>query len=95
MVVFSKNYCPYCRRALETLCTLTEPYVIDLTEIKDGAKVQATLGTLTSRRMVPNVFIGGKSIGGGDETMDLTVILLSDPWELRLKIYRTWYLAFT
>lgn len=38
-VVFSKSYCPYCRRALETLRSFTEPLVVELSEIKDGAKV--------------------------------------------------------
>ena len=68
VVVFSKSYCPHCRRALEAIRSFTEPLVIELTEIRDGMKVQSTLESLTGRRTVPNVFIGGKSIGGGDET---------------------------
>ena len=67
VVVFSKPYCPYCRRALEALGSLmgneSDPFVVDLTEIKDGSKVQGTLLTMTGRRTVPNVFIGGTSIG--------------------------------
>lgn len=30
-----------------------------------------TLEGMTSRRTVPNVFIGGRSVGGGDETVAL------------------------
>lgn len=71
VVVFSKNYCPHCRRALEALRTLTEPLVIELTEIKDRMQVQKSLESMTGRFTVPNVFIGGKSIGGGDETVAL------------------------
>jgi len=49
--------------------------VFDLTEIEDSAAkmtgkrtIQETLQMMTGRRTVPNVFVGGKSIGGGDET---------------------------
>ena len=36
-----------------------------------GPAVQALLNSFTGRRTVPNVFINGKSIGGGDETVAL------------------------
>jgi glutaredoxin 3 len=81
IVVFSKSYCPFCRRALEVLHSYSErsqfiePLVLDLTEIEDSAAIMAgkrtiqeTLQLITGRRTVPNVFVGGKSIGGGDET---------------------------
>jgi len=78
VVVFSKSYCPFCRRALEVLRSYSEfvePLVFDLTEIEDSAAkmtgkrtIQETLQMMTGRRTVPNVFVGGKSIGGGDET---------------------------
>ncbi|KAL7534726.1 hypothetical protein ACHAXR_007180 [Thalassiosira sp. AJA248-18] len=71
VVVFSKSYCPYCRRALEALRSFTDPLVIDLTEVKDGFHVQDALAGMTGRRTVPNVFVGGSSIGGGDETTAL------------------------
>jgi glutaredoxin 3 len=34
-------------------------------------KTQELLATITGRRTVPNVFVGGSSIGGGDETVSL------------------------
>jgi thioredoxin reductase (NADPH) len=84
VVVFSKAYCPFCRRALEVLRSYSdrgnfiEPLVLDLTEIEDpSAKatgkrtIQDTLEVMTGRRTVPNVFVGGVSIGGGDETTAL------------------------
>ncbi|CAI0456174.1 unnamed protein product [Linum tenue] len=37
----------------------------------DGAEIQAALAQLTGQRTVPNVFIGGKHIGGCDDTMAL------------------------
>eukprot|EP00747_Dinoflagellata_sp_TGD_P086277 gnl/TRDRNA2_/TRDRNA2_163224_c0_seq2.p1 gnl/TRDRNA2_/TRDRNA2_163224_c0~~gnl/TRDRNA2_/TRDRNA2_163224_c0_seq2.p1 ORF type:complete len:571 (-),score=97.18 gnl/TRDRNA2_/TRDRNA2_163224_c0_seq2:71-1783(-) len=72
VVVFSKDYCPFCRMALQTLATegVTKPHVIDLTR-PPGKQIQQALGQMTGRRTVPNVFVGGKSIGGGDETVAL------------------------
>jgi glutaredoxin len=76
VVVFSKPYCPYCRRALEALRSVMQngesPFVVDLTEMGEiGWRVQQTLGELTGRRTVPNVFVRGNNIGGGDETVAL------------------------
>eukprot|EP00536_Pseudo-nitzschia_multiseries_P003140 jgi/Psemu1/185079/e_gw1.44.3.1 len=72
VVVFSKPWCPYCRKALEALSraglSKEEIHVIDLSEHSDSQHIQSTLQGLTGRRTVPNVFVGGKSIGGGDET---------------------------
>lgn len=33
--------------------------------IPDGSDIQNTLAKMTGRRTVPNVFINGKTIGGG------------------------------
>ena len=37
----------------------------------DGSAIQDALYRLTGRRTVPNVFINGTSIGGGDDTEHL------------------------
>lgn len=77
VVMFSKTYCPFCRMAIETFRVegvSAEPYlhVIDLVKLGSrGAQVQETLFRMTGRRTVPNIFIGGKYIGGGDETVEL------------------------
>uniref|UniRef100_A0A7S4HWS1 Thioredoxin reductase n=1 Tax=Odontella aurita TaxID=265563 RepID=A0A7S4HWS1_9STRA len=77
VVVFSKPWCPYCRRALEILAlngvleSNPNMRVIDLAAHPRGRDVQGTLGKMTGRRTVPNVFVGGSSIGGGDETVAL------------------------
>jgi thioredoxin reductase (NADPH) len=97
VVVFSKPWCPYCRKALEALSlagistttttttTTTQQeeseqsesevhhnddviYVIDLSQHSNTQEIQKSLQVMTGRRTVPNVFIGGISIGGGDET---------------------------
>ena len=43
--------------------------VVELDQRTDGAALQAALAQLSGRRTVPNVYIGGESIGGGDETV--------------------------
>ena len=35
---------------------------------EDGATIQNALHQMTGRRTVPNVFVKGQSIGGGDDT---------------------------
>jgi len=69
-------FSPHCTRALEALESqmgTKKPLVVDLTEFgTDAKKIQKTVATISNGRMtVPNVFIGGVSIGGGDETVDL------------------------
>lgn len=73
VVVFSKAWCPFCRKAREALSAagIPDPFIVDLTNNDMAAQIQGTLGHMTGRRTVPNVFIGGKSIGGGDETAGL------------------------
>ena len=72
VVVFAKPWCPHCRRALEALALggMVDPKVIDLSALggEDYRRVQDVLEGVTGRRTVPNVFVGGSSIGGGDET---------------------------
>lgn len=76
VVVFSKPWCHFCQKAIETLTvegvrSSTVMRVVDLTKYDNGAAIQRTLQVLTGRRTVPNVFVGGTSIGGGDETVSL------------------------
>mmetsp|Transcript_22515 Transcript_22515/g.51552 ORF Transcript_22515/g.51552 Transcript_22515/m.51552 type:complete len:103 (-) Transcript_22515:374-682(-) len=73
VVVFSKTYCPFCAKAKTSLANVgcMNFKRVELDEIADGSTVQKALGDLTGQRTVPNVFIGGKSIGGGDETAAL------------------------
>ena len=78
IVVFSKQGCPHCRRALEALAMegvaqgeSPHLHVVDLTTMADQKRIQDQLESMTGRRTVPNVFIGGSSIGGGSETVQL------------------------
>ena len=44
-------------------------HVAELDQRTNGAALEAALAQLSGRRTVPNVYIGGESIGGGDETV--------------------------
>ena len=70
--VVSKKSCPFCVKAKEALKKYKiKPESIEIMEIersKDMAAIQDYMKEITGGRSVPRVFIGGKFIGGGDET---------------------------
>ena len=70
-MVFSKSYCPYCAKAKNALSNyqLKSYKVLELDERDDCDAIQDYLGQLTGARSVPRVFVGGKFIGGGDDTV--------------------------
>ena len=69
VVVFSKSYCPFCKK---TKSTLTEKGVafkaIELNQIDNGADVQDSLLEMSGQRTVPNVYVKGVHLGGNDDT---------------------------
>ncbi|OAY73501.1 Glutaredoxin [Ananas comosus] len=68
VVVFSKTYCPYCNQVKQLLAQLGANFkAIELdVKVSDGSEIQSALLAWTGQRTVPNVFIGGKHIGGCD-----------------------------
>ncbi|KAF3781089.1 Glutaredoxin-C4 [Nymphaea thermarum] len=71
IVIFSKSFCPYCRRAKAVFQQLNRtPYVVELDQRDDGADIQDALQQLFGRRTVPQVFINGKHLGGSDDTVE-------------------------
>ncbi|KAL7134366.1 hypothetical protein ABFS83_11G021900 [Erythranthe nasuta] len=71
IVIFSKSYCPYCRRAKGIFKELNQvPYVVELDEREDGGEIQDALSKIVGRRTVPQVFINGKHLGGSDDTVE-------------------------
>ncbi|XP_031259183.1 glutaredoxin-C4-like [Pistacia vera] len=71
VVIFSKSYCPFCRRAKAVFKELNQvPHVIELNERADGSNIQDALLEIVGRRTVPQVFINGKHIGGSDDTVE-------------------------
>lgn len=76
VVIFSKTYCPYCKAAKSAIkeaggkVTGFDAAVVFEMDIRaDGAGMQEYLRQKTGRSSVPNVFIGGRSVGGGDDTV--------------------------
>jgi len=75
VMVFSKSYCPYSKKAKDILSKykLDKNYnVLELDQLSSKIdEYQNQLEKLTGARTVPRVFINGKFIGGGDDTSDL------------------------
>ncbi|GAA6051451.1 hypothetical protein NBRC10513_000405 [Rhodotorula toruloides] len=64
-VVFSKSYCPYCRRAKQILKDAGEDFdVYELDQMDEGSEWQNALASKTGQRTVPSIWIGGNFIGG-------------------------------
>ncbi|KAF5758586.1 putative thioredoxin-disulfide reductase [Helianthus annuus] len=71
VVVFSKTWCGYCKGVKKLFSELNVSYkVIELDEESDGGEIQSALKEWTGQSTVPNVFIGGKHIGGSDAVME-------------------------
>ena len=72
-IVFSKTYCPYCDNAKRAFAAVSvAPHVVELDQGEYSAhtaEYQAALGKLTGATSVPRVFINGKFLGGGDDTV--------------------------
>jgi glutaredoxin len=75
VVIFSKSYCHYSKRAkgilLDKYVIDPTPFVVELDYHPLGKQIQANLEDMTGRKTVPNVLISGKSIGGSDEIVAL------------------------
>lgn len=66
--VASKSWCPYCRNTLDTLKAAgATPEVLQLDQDKEGSTLQKALQDMTGQRTVPQIFVGGKFIGGNSD----------------------------
>ncbi|XP_008801535.2 glutaredoxin-C8-like isoform X2 [Phoenix dactylifera] len=71
IVIFSKSYCPYCRRAKAVFRELNKvPHVVELDQREDGSNIQDALAIIVGRRTVPQVFINGMHLGGSDDIVE-------------------------
>jgi len=69
VMIFSKSYCPFCKKVKEIFNTINVPYfAYELDLEANGAEIQAYLVDKTSQKTVPNVFINGKHLGGASDT---------------------------
>ncbi|KAJ2550676.1 hypothetical protein EV175_003980 [Coemansia sp. RSA 1933] len=72
VMVFSKTYCPYSKRAKRLLAEYRNERGLEFSVLEadlepDSMAVKAALGRASSRLTFPNIFIDGQSIGGSDE----------------------------
>ncbi|KAK9365007.1 thioredoxin-like protein [Lipomyces kononenkoae] len=71
VVIFSKTYCPHSRFVKSLLSDqykmVPPPIIKELDIDVHEHEIQDALLDISGRRTVPNVFVGGKSLGGGDE----------------------------
>jgi glutaredoxin 3 len=64
VTIYTKNYCPYCEAALRLLDRKGARYErIEVT----SAAIQDEMAKKAGRRTVPQIFIGGKPVGGSDD----------------------------
>ncbi|KAL4267426.1 Glutaredoxin domain-containing protein [Pleurotus pulmonarius] len=74
IVVFSKTYCPYSKKAkalLKKYDTSPAPTIVEVDLRDDDVQIKALLTRLTGRGTFPNVIVRGKTIGGSDDVRDL------------------------
>jgi glutaredoxin 3 len=72
VTMIAKSFCPYCQKAKALLTNAKiEFYAVDIENRPDMEQIQDYLKELTGARTVPRVFVGGKSIGGCDDTTAL------------------------
>ncbi|MBI1338808.1 glutaredoxin 3 [bacterium] len=65
IVIYTKDYCPYCRSAKALLAGRNALFTeIDVTH---DEQLQAEMIRRSGRRTVPQVFIGGRPVGGSDD----------------------------
>ncbi|GAB1605658.1 glutaredoxin-C4-like [Argonauta hians] len=88
VMIFSKSFCPFCSKAKQAfrdfIGSVVSPddyEVMELEDHPDGEKILDYLLKITGSRTVPRVFVNGKCIGGGDET-----VRLNDAGDLRRKL---------
>ncbi|WP_353573125.1 glutaredoxin 3 [Candidatus Albibeggiatoa sp. nov. BB20] len=70
VVMYSTQICPYCMRAEHLLRNRGVEHIEKIMIDREPEKMQEMM-QLTGRRTVPQVFIGGKHIGGFDDLSEL------------------------
>ncbi|KAH9367771.1 hypothetical protein HPB48_010090 [Haemaphysalis longicornis] len=72
VVIFSKSYCPFCKRAKALFDELEVPYVaVELNTRADGDEIQDLLEQMTGASTVPRVFVNKKCLGGASDVEDM------------------------
>lgn len=64
-IMFATSTCPFCETARKEMRAMGTVFTeIDLDEEDDGMAIKAELAGITGQTSVPQVFVGGKFIGG-------------------------------
>ena len=63
--IYSKSYCPFCKRAKDLLDSKGASY--HEYEVSTDETLQHEMQTRSGRRTVPQVFINNQHIGGSDD----------------------------
>uniref|UniRef100_A0A146MC08 thioredoxin-disulfide reductase (NADPH) n=2 Tax=Lygus hesperus TaxID=30085 RepID=A0A146MC08_LYGHE len=72
IAVFSKSWCPYCKKAKDLLDKYGTPYKVwELDLEANGDLVQAKLLEISGQKTVPNIYINKKHIGGFSDLKSL------------------------
>ena len=66
IIVYSKDYCPYCVRA-KNLLTAKKLQFTEIDITNDEALRDECFAKSNGRKTVPQIFIGGTHIGGFDD----------------------------
>lgn len=70
VVLYTKWWCGYCRRAKALLTSKGVPFEeIDVTE--DAERTREMIERSNGGRTVPQIFIGGEHVGGSDDLVAL------------------------
>eukprot|EP01108_Squamamoeba_japonica_P008474 TRINITY_DN7549_c0_g1_i2.p1 TRINITY_DN7549_c0_g1~~TRINITY_DN7549_c0_g1_i2.p1 ORF type:complete len:141 (+),score=38.16 TRINITY_DN7549_c0_g1_i2:44-424(+) len=71
VVLFSKSYCPYCvnlKSLLKKNYASLAVHLVELDQNEIGSDLQAAVSQESGSRTVPQLFVGGKFIGGFSES---------------------------
>jgi glutaredoxin 3 len=76
VVIYSKTWCPHCQAAKKLMdesypdvqCLVRD---LDIMEDPSGPCLAKALADFTGQTSVPNIFIGGKQIGGNSDLQAL------------------------
>ncbi|EKM61480.1 uncharacterized protein PHACADRAFT_248123, partial [Phanerochaete carnosa HHB-10118-sp] len=74
ITIFSKTWCPYCKRAKNLIASEfpdAKTQILELDELEEGSEMQGYLYDKTHQRSVPNIFIKQKHVGGCDKVVEL------------------------
>ena len=67
-MMFSKSYCPFCKKAKDTLKNANIEFkAIEMDNMDDGISIHGALKAYSKQITVPNIYIGGTHIGGSDD----------------------------